>query len=153
MSKGNLGRKGFISAYTHWGLSRFRGHEEVLITGLPLMACFAWFLLTPRTISPGVAPSAVTWGLSHKASTRGKCTADCVQAILWRHFLICGSLFPGTSSLCQVDIKHASTASINRKGKEDIGNYCSLEIYSVMSAGTSETESGVPTFAGLYTSV
>lgn len=61
--------------YLYTSISQFipEGRQElmrrpwrVLLTGLLLMAYSAWFLIEPRTSSPGMAPPTVSWALSHQ---------------------------------------------------------------------------------------
>jgi len=69
-----------------WG----RGHGGMLFTSLLLMDCSAWFLIDPRTTSPGTAPPRVGWALPHQSLC---------SRILWRNVLNWGSLLSDDSSM------------------------------------------------------
>ena len=85
--------------------NRWRGHGGLLLTGLLIKACSICFLRESRTTSPGMAPPTMHWALPHKSLIEKLSYSP----ILWRHFLNWGSLLSYNSSLCQVDIKLAST--------------------------------------------
>lgn len=94
-----------------WKQELCRGNGGVLLTGLLIMVFSACFCIEHRTNSPGMAHPqwAVPPHINHQEmSYRLTCCP-----ILWRHFLSWGSLLSNDSSLCQADIKLASTYTLS----------------------------------------
>ena len=131
MTKRKLGRKGFIwliRPYRYsllkeiWtgtqtgqdpeGRSWSRDHGEVLLTSLFTMTCSAHFLIEPRTTSPMMAPSTMGWAFSYQSLIKNMPYRLPYIQILWRHFLIEAPSSLMDSSLCQLDIKFASTTTM-----------------------------------------
>lgn len=84
----------------------------MLLSDLLIMSCLAWFLIKPRTTSPGIAPPTMDWALPHQPLVKRKLCRLAYWSNLWRrHFLYWGSLLSDYYSLCQADIKLSSTAS------------------------------------------
>lgn len=83
-----------------------KSHGEVRPAGLFLMACSAFFLIEPRTTSPEVSMVSV---LTNQSVIKKIYHRLAHHKILWRPFDIGGSLLFNDSSLCQPDIKVAST--------------------------------------------
>jgi hypothetical protein len=50
-----------------------RGHGGMFLTGLFPLVCSAWFLIEPKTTSPGMAPPTVGWALPPWSLTEKKC--------------------------------------------------------------------------------
>ena len=63
------------------------GGGGVLLTGLHLVACSACFLIEPRTICPGMAPSKIREALPHHSLIKKLSYKLTCSLILRRHFL------------------------------------------------------------------
>jgi hypothetical protein len=90
------------------GRSWCRGHGEMLLTSLLLMACSAHSLIEPRTTSPRMAPSTIGWALLHESLIK----KIPYNWVLWGLFFLSlnwDSLLSDDSSLCQINIKLART--------------------------------------------
>ena len=85
----------------------------MLLPDLLPMACLACFLIEPRTINPGVASSTDGCPFPHEPLIKEMSCRPDYYLILWKHFLNWYSLLSDDSSLCQVDIKLASTSHAN----------------------------------------
>lgn len=84
-----------------WQALMHGGHGVVLVTGLLLMAGSVCFLMEPRPIRPGLAPSTVGW--TPTAVTQCS-TASSLGEF---SFSVEGPSFQMTS-MCQVDLREAS---------------------------------------------
>lgn len=92
-----------------WTRSWLRGHGGGLLTDLLPLACSACCLIESRASRPGMAPPTMDWDLPHWSLIKKMPYSLPYTLILWRHFLSWGSLLSDDSSLCQADIKLAST--------------------------------------------
>jgi hypothetical protein len=90
------------------GRSWSRGHGGVHLTGL-LPRPVGCFWNKTRSTSLGVALPPMSWDLPHQSLVKKVPYSQ----ILWRHFLNRGFLLSDISSLCQVDIKLATTLRLN----------------------------------------
>lgn len=92
------------------GRSWFRRHGGELLTGLFFMTCSACFFIEPRTNSPGMAPLTVDWALLYWSLIKKMPCRFAYSLLLQRIFPTeAPSLLFDDSSLCQLDIKPAST--------------------------------------------
>lgn len=87
-----------------------RGRGEVLFTGLFPVACSTWLLLWSRTTSPKVSLPHNELGLSHQYQSRKGTTHSPMEQY---GFLSGGSFLLNNSTLCQKDIKVASTMDMS----------------------------------------
>lgn len=80
----------------------------MLLTGLLLVACSACFLIEPRSTSPGMALPTIGRTLPHQSQIKKMPNKLTYSPVLWEHF---SAEAPSSlmTSLCQVDIKLAST--------------------------------------------
>ena len=87
-----------------WRSGRVQIHGGVLLSGLILLACSAYFLIKPCTTSPGI------WALCHQLIIKKKCLTvrsyGGIFSIKFHPFLISDN-----SSLCQVDLKLSRTTT------------------------------------------
>ena len=132
MTKAKWGGKGlfglhFHSTVHHWRKSGrelkqvrkpgvrswCRGHEGVLLIGLLFTACSACFLVKPRATILGVLSLIIVWALPYQSLIKKMSYSLAYSLILWRHFLSGISLVSDDASLCQVDIKLASTMCLS----------------------------------------
>ena len=70
------------------------------------MASWVCFLIETKTTSPEMAPPTMSWALPHQSLIK----IMPYSQILWKHFLNWVSLLSDNSSLCQLDVRLASTA-------------------------------------------
>ena len=91
------------------GRSWCRCCEGMLLTGLLRMACSVCSLIESRTSNLLMAPPTMGLALSQPPLIKTTPYRFTFSWILWKHFLNWGSLLSDDSSLCQVDIKVAST--------------------------------------------
>ena len=121
MRKMKLREKGFASLTfpynTHHQKQRWQelkqdqnleaGAATEATEGRCLLACSVFFLIEPRTNSPGLVPPTMGWALRPWSLRKGPTGLPAA----WFHrrgiFLSWGSLLSDDSSLCQVDIKLA----------------------------------------------
>jgi len=111
-----------VRAGTHSGQelgsrSWCRGHGGMLLTGLLPLACSAYFLIEPRTTSPGMAPPTMGWTLPHWSLIKKMP----YSWISWRHFLNWGSFLCDNSRLCQVDTQN-QPVQVSRRGDGTISS-------------------------------
>jgi hypothetical protein len=82
-----------------------RGLGGMLLTGLILLLCSAFFLIEPKTTSPGIAPP--TMGTPYLINNWEKAS--------WRHFLNWSSFLCDNSSLCQVNTQNQPAHRLSDK--------------------------------------
>ena len=84
-----------------------RDHGRALLTDLFPMVCSACFLIEIKTTSQGWHHPQ--WAAPTPSLIKKKAYRLAHSPILWRHFLNRESLLSSNSSLCQINIKPAST--------------------------------------------
>ena len=92
---------------------RRRCRDQGITYWLLPLTCLACSLLEPRTASPGMTPPTTGCALSHQSQIKYMPFMLAYSLILWRQFLSLSSFHSDDSSLCQVDIKPASTSTEN----------------------------------------
>jgi hypothetical protein len=116
MTKSNLGRKGFIclpypeaqSTDEGWGRNRCRDHEGDTYW-LAHQGLLSLLSFTTQDHQPRDAPPTMGRTLPHQSLIKKMPHSPILQG----HLLNWDSLLSGDFSLCQVDIKLASTASFS----------------------------------------
>jgi hypothetical protein len=97
----------YLSRVASWRQELVQRPWRVLLTGLLLMTCSAYFHIEPRTTSSGMVPPTMDWA-HHQSFTKTIPYRPVYSLVLWRHFLNWGSLLSDGCTLCQVDIKLGS---------------------------------------------
>lgn len=89
------------------GCSWSRSYGRMMIINLLTMACSAGFLITSRTISPGVALPTVSWAFSYQSPIKKMLDTFAYRPTSWRHVLNWDSFFLNDFSLCQRNSQHS----------------------------------------------
>ena len=75
-----------VRAGTQAGRTSCRRHGEILLPGLLLLACSAFFLIKPRTTSTRVVPPTMGWENPYQSLIRKISYMVSYHPILWKHF-------------------------------------------------------------------